>query len=79
MNRITFFTKPECTLCNAALFVIKRVQATVPFEIETVDISASGNEEWWEAYRNDIPVVHLNGREVFRHRVEERQLRALLT
>ncbi len=78
MNRITFFTKPDCTLCRGALYVIERVRAKAPFEFESVDITAGGNEAWFDRYRHEIPVVHLNGREIFRHRVDERELRALL-
>lgn len=77
--KITFFTKPDCTLCDGAMYVIKRVRTTVAFEIESVDITAPGNERWFEAYRHDIPVVHLNGTEIFRHRVGERELRTLLS
>jgi hypothetical protein len=47
--------------------------------LERVDISAPGNERWFDAYRHDIPVVHLNGEEIFRHHVDERRLRELLT
>ena len=78
MHRITFFTKPECSLCDGAMFVIRRVRTQIPFEFESVDITAPGNEEWFEAYRNNIPVVHLNGQEIFRHRVNERRLKELL-
>ncbi len=78
MKRVTFFTKPDCTLCDGAMFVIRRVRAHVDFELASVDITAAGNEKWFEAYRHDIPVVHLNGEEVFRHRVDERRLRELL-
>ena len=78
MNRVTFFTKPDCTLCGGAWFVIDRVRAQIPFDVEQVDISAPGNEKWFEAYKHDIPVVHLNGQEIFRHRVDEKQLRRLL-
>ncbi len=79
MNRVTFFTKPDCELCRAALFVIERVRATTPFELDCVDISAPGHDAWFSAYRNDIPVVHLNGKEIFRHRVDERRLRGVLS
>ncbi|MHC4698570.1 MAG: glutaredoxin family protein [Planctomycetota bacterium] len=79
MNRITFFTKPDCSLCRSALYVIERVRTHTPFELERVDISAPGNERWFDAYRHDIPVVHLNGEEIFRHHVDERRLRELLT
>jgi len=78
MKRVTFFTRPECTLCHAALFVIQRVRSRSAFELEIVDISAAGNERWQEAYKHDIPVVHIDGEEVFRHRVDERRFAALL-
>ncbi len=77
--RITFFTKPECSLCDAALYVIERVRRHIPFELETVDISAAENERWHTLYRDHIPVVHLDGTEIFRHRVDERTLRRMLT
>ena len=78
MSVVTFFAKPECTLCRAALYVVKRVRIDVPFDLEIVDISATGSENWRDAYRNDIPVVHLNGKEIFRHHVNERCLREIL-
>ena len=71
MTTVTFFTKPDCTLCRGALFVIERVRRRLPFELEVCDISAVGNERWHEAYKHDIPVVHIDGQEVFRHRVDE--------
>ena len=78
MNRITFFTKPDCTLCRAALYVVKRVQSQVHFELNSIDIASPGNEFFFAQYKHDIPVVHLNDVEIFRHRVDERQLRNLL-
>ena len=78
MNRVTFFTRPECSLCQGALYVIKRVQVRTPFDLDCVDISAPENQRWHDAYRNDIPVIHLNGVEVFRHRVDERRFRELV-
>lgn len=78
MIRITFFTKPDCTLCHGALYVVERVRAKYSFELEMIDISAPGQERWFETYGDDIPVVHLNGREIFRHRVDERKFREIL-
>lgn len=78
MNRVTLFTKSECSLCNGALFELERVRSRFDFELELVDITAAGQESWFAAYQHDIPVVHLNGKEVFRHRVNGPQLRALL-
>ena len=78
MNRVTLYTRADCKLCNGAMYVIKRVRRGIPFELDYVDIAAAGNEHWLQAYGNDIPVVHLNGTEIFRHRVDERRLRELL-
>lgn len=78
MNRITFFTRPDCTLCRSALYVIERVRAKRPFLLEQIDISAEHHRKWFEVYRDDIPVVHLNGTEIFRHHVDEQRLRELL-
>ena len=78
MPHVTFFTKTECGLCRSALFVIERVRRERPFELEIVDITAPGRETWLELYREHIPVVHLNGREIFRHRVADGRFRELL-
>jgi len=78
MHVVTFFTRPDCSLCDAALYVARRVGTQIPFDLRIVDISAPGNEKWLNAYRDDIPVLHLNGAEVFRHRVDEHRFRKLL-
>ncbi len=78
MNRITFFTKDDCPLCDAAWFVVNKLRRRFEFELERIDITDSGQSRWYALYCNDIPVVHLNGQEVSRHRVSERALRKLL-
>ena len=76
--KLTFFTKPDCELCEAAWFVVRKVADQIGAELERVDISATGQEHWYDLYRHDIPVVHLDGREIVRHRVDEKALRARL-
>lgn len=78
MNKITLFTKNDCGLCGGVLFVIQKVRRAIPFDLELVDITAPGQEAWLDAYENDIPVVHLNDQEIFRHRIDEASLRRLL-
>jgi hypothetical protein len=36
-----------------------------------VDIHASENATWFELYKYDIPVVHIEGEEHARHRLSE--------
>ena len=44
------------------------------FCLEEVDITQKGNEMWFEKYRYEIPVFHLNGSFLMKHRVNEELL-----
>lgn len=44
------------------------------FNLNEVDITAKGNEALFDLYKYDIPVIHLNGKEIMRHRVFENVL-----
>ena len=76
MARITIYSKPGCHLCDRAKEVIERCRAKVEFAIEVVDISQ--NPELLQRYRDDIPVILLDGKEIARHFVRERKLLELL-
>jgi len=79
MHCVTFFTKPNCSLCRSAWYVINRVCIRIRFDLKSVDITAPGNEQWFDLYNEHVPVVHLDGLEVFRHHVDEHRLAQLLT
>lgn len=78
MNKITFFTKACCPLCDSAWFVVNKLRRRIPFEVERIDVAEPGQERWHALYADHIPVIHVNGVEVFRHRVSERELREAL-
>lgn len=44
------------------------------FSLEEVYIDTPGNEKWKDLYQNDIPVFHLRGEYLMKHRVNERLL-----
>jgi hypothetical protein len=46
----------------------------IPFRVEEVDIMRPENQEWHDKYVFDIPVISLDGKEIFRHRVDEMEL-----
>ena len=75
-HRVTIYSKPDCHLCDRAKEVVERCQQNVDFILEVVDISR--NAELLARYRNDIPVILLDGSEIARHFVRERQLLELL-
>jgi glutaredoxin len=77
MSRIiTIYSKPDCHLCDRAKEVVERCRKTVDFTLEVIDISQ--HPDLFERYRNDIPVILLDGKEVARHFVRERKLLELL-
>jgi len=73
---ITICSKPDCHLCDRAKEVIERCRQKVDFAVEIIDVSQ--NPELLERYRDDIPVILLDGHEIARHFVRERKLLELL-
>ena len=50
----------------------------VQFDYEEKYIDDPSNEVWAEMYKVDIPVIHINGRYLMKHRVNEQLLRRTL-
>ena len=76
MKRLTFYTKPQCGLCDDVKDVIDEARAMIEFEVEIRNILDDAAD--YERYKHDIPVVLLNGREIARHRMTLPQLLAAL-
>ena len=73
---ITIYSKPACHLCDLAKDVVERCRKKIDFTLEVIDVSQ--NPELFERYRNDIPVILLDGKEIARHFVREHKLLELL-
>ena len=70
--RLVLYGRPGCHLCEDARVVLERIGE--PFE--EVDITT--DDALHAAYLERIPVVALDGRELFDFHVDEPALRALL-
>lgn len=76
MIDIEILSKPDCHLCDVAKGVVAQVSQRFPVHVWEVDIR---NDPDLEArYRWHIPVVLINGREHFRHRVDPDELQRIL-
>jgi len=73
---ITLYTKPECGLCDEAKAVLLDLQRELPFEMREVDITA--NPALYDRFREEIPVAFLDGRKLFKYRVDPALLRRQL-
>ena len=76
-HKVTLYGKKECCLCDEALVLLQKIQASLPFDLEKTDIS--GNPELLEKFGLAIPVVFVDGVQAFKYRVNENRLRALLS
>ena len=55
--RLTFFTRPNCTLCDEAKLVVNKVWKRRPFEYDEIDVMAPKQDKWKALYEFDTPVV----------------------
>ena len=76
MTQVVLYTKRDCPLCDEMKAVVTRVRAEVTFALEVVDIE--GDAALVAAYGLDVPVLVIDGRKAFKHRVEARALRRRL-
>ncbi len=66
---MTLYGKPGCHLCDDARAVVERVRADHPFDLREVDVSL--DPELHREYGERIPVLALDGDELFDFFVEE--------
>jgi redox-sensing transcriptional repressor len=73
MSVVVLYGRPGCHLCDDARTILERVRAELPFELEVRDIER--DERLLRAYLERIPVVTLDGAELFDYVVDEAVLR----
>ena len=73
---LTLYGKPGCHLCEEAREVVDSVRAERPFELEEVDITL--DPLLYRRYGERIPVVAVDGEELFEYVVEPQTLRERL-
>ena len=75
-STVTLYGRPGCHLCDDARAVLERVRAERPFALREIDIEA--DERLLRAYLERIPVVALDGQELYDFFVDEADLRRRL-
>ena len=76
MSAVTLYSKPDCHLCVQARETLIELSSDMDFELLEVDITT--DEALHRAYFERIPVVALDGRELFEYFVDEALLRERL-
>jgi len=71
--QVTLYTRPGCHLCDEAKEAIHIACCENEYTLDEVNIESDGR--LLHLYRNDIPVVLIDGVEAFRHRVDSGDFR----
>jgi glutaredoxin len=81
MIEVVVYSKPECHLCDEVKAQLSRLRGSYPFEVRETNIL--DDPESFEKYREEIPVVMINGKKAFKYRLDEkefvRRLEAILS
>ena len=70
MPVLTLYTKYPCPLCDEAKEILMHSPLWGRFIWREVDIKLPENKKWFGLYRYEIPVFHLNGKFLMKHRVD---------
>jgi glutaredoxin len=76
MRIVTLYGKADCHLCDEAREALQRIRQDVPFDLEERDIEA--DDALHRSYFERIPVVTVDGQEMFEYFVDESALRRAL-
>lgn len=76
MRVVTIFSKPGCHLCEEVEQVVRQVASRRRFRLERRNIL--DDPLLMERYQTAIPVVHVDGQEIARHRLTAFALEAAL-
>lgn len=73
---VTIYGREGCHLCDEALAHLRRLEPELGFSVEEVDIE--GDDDLHARYLERIPVIALDGEELFDFFLDEGALRAAL-
>jgi glutaredoxin len=77
MRTVVLYGKPDCHLCDDARAALERLRAEHPFQLVERDITE--DDHLHRRYLERIPVIALDGEELFDHFVDEAALAERLT
>jgi glutaredoxin len=72
MPTLRLYSRPGCHLCDEARATLERLQQRARFTLDEVDITQ--DDDLHRRYLERIPVIALDGEELFDHFVDEAAL-----
>ena len=76
MILVELYSKEDCHLCDEAKAVLEKVKSEIPFTLKVIKLIPG--EANFEEFKEDFPVVYINKRYAFKHRLNEMRLKIRL-
>jgi glutaredoxin len=70
MRKVVLFTKPGCCLCDTVKTQLGKLRAVRPFDLREINILEDSAA--YASFREEIPVVFIDGRKAFKYRLDEK-------
>ena len=74
--QLILYSKPGCHLCDEMKAEISNANCAALYELQEINIESDA--ELFARYRNDIPVLSINGVDAFKHRLSSADFRNAL-
>ncbi|HET7840690.1 MAG TPA: glutaredoxin family protein [Terriglobia bacterium] len=71
MIEVVVYSKPGCHLCDVVKEQLARLCTSYPFDFRETNILE--DPESFEKYKEEIPVVFINGKKAFKYRLDEKE------
>ncbi len=71
MREVVVYTKPDCCLCDEAKSLLRKLAMSHQFDWHEINIL--GDPEIYEKFKDEIPVVFIDGRKAFKYRIDEKE------
>lgn len=71
MIKVVVYSKPDCHLCDDVKAQLQKLKESHRFELREVNILQ--DQEAFEKFREEIPVVFINGKKAFKFHLDEKE------
>ena len=71
MKQVVLYSKPGCCLCDEVKAQLERLQKTHAFEWREMNIL--DEPEAFERFKEEIPVIFIDGRKAFKYHLDEHE------
>lgn len=76
MAKVVVYSKPDCCLCDQMKQQLRRLGIENQFSLREVDILEDA--EVFDRFKDQVPVVYINSRKVFKYRLDEKKFLEIL-